>query len=820
MTVVSTVLLASLPLWFCADFDQPSELGGFLFEQNMNAGRAVEGRFGKGYAFESAKPRAEHEFWRISDRERLADFPWKEGSFACWFKGGDPGKVLNPFFSYGGFWSFDWALSGAGFNASAVRGAGASFKPVLRGTNVWRHIVATWGEEQLAVYLDGRLLAERANPPRTDMRNVKRAVLRFGTGGEGRPASGLVLDDIAVFSRSLTAEEAKTLAASDVPLRAPGTANPPLRDEFADAAEPPPEGTFILHSWGGGVGESTVFRKTMGLNCINVRAEDVSAARACAREGFLVNLRIENSGDWRTLSAAGIRSRLSTLLRPYRTLKNWRTALVNSEVYGASRIRTAVSNENWMAFATRKLGFAPELGFGFAPPALDYGKLGATPFSGVLPTDCRSLNTLQWFLKEGDPVYSVNRVSGGVIRELRPDVTVWSEPSPSAIGLDMLADWIYDYGTDFCLYNFRRMDAHARAQGVRFMPTLSGSYHHSWEPRGRHPQAKDKKGAPLAVRFAQSCDETVIKTWMALGAAKADALSYFNAGFWEQGAENARAFAADPSTPVSCLAETDFAERYGRFIREEFQPVAAKLRNAPNARAKLAFAPLPESMQAGTARWAPYHYHRMIGTCLARGPVAFDVLDAGEIRPEVLAQYRYVLVPMIGGVITKAHYEAFCAVAGKTKVVVDAYCNVDIPNAEKLSALKHGGWTGDKAPTPVDVAAQRELGAWLASHADELRREAFAWSDRDGLDAFTFVKDLPDGGKAVLVVNDKREDRSLWPQFCADPRYRPVAAPNRITVHFALRGALRKLECDFKPAEAKLFLVSRGMESVEEAGAR
>ena len=818
MTVVSTFLLASLPLWFCADFDQPSELGGFLFEQNMAAGRIVEGRFGRGYAFESEKPRAEHEFWRISDKERLADFPWKEGSFACWFKGGDSEKTLEAFFSYGGFWSFDWALSGAGFNASAGRGAGVSFKPTLRGTNVWRHIVATWCEERLAVYLDGRLLAEKAKPERTDMRSVKRAVLRFGTGGEGRPASGLVLDDIAVFSRSLTADEAKELAASDGPLRAPGTANPPLRDEFADAAEPPPEGTFVLHSWGGGVGESTAFRKTMGLNCINVNAGDVQSVRACVREGFLVNLRLENSHDWKTRTKAEIRQRAERLLSPYRNLKHWRSTLVNSEVYGAYGVVAAMSNAAWRAFATHRLGHEPEACFGFAPPALDYGKLGVAPFSGVLPTDCRSLNTLQWFMEEGDPVFRVNRLDGDVVHALRPDVTVWSEPSPSAIGLDMLADWIYDYGTDYCLYNFRWMDAHARAQGVRFMPTLSGSYHHSWEPSGKHPQAKDKKGAPLAVRLAQSCDETMIKTWMALGATKADALSYFNAGFWEQGAENARAFAADPSTPVPYLAETDFAERYGRFIREEFQPVAARLRNAPNARAKLAFVPLPESMQAGTARWAPYHYHRMIGTCLARGPVAFDMLDAREICPEVLAQYRYVLVPMIGGVITKAHYEAFCAVAEKTKVVVDAYCNVDIPNAEKLSALKHGGWTGGKAPTPVDEAAQRELGAWLASHADELRREAFAWSDRDGLDAFTFVKDLPDGGKAVLVVNDKREDRSLWPQFCANPRYRAIAAPNRVVLHFNLRGKTREQVLDLKPSEAKVFFVAKGQDCLAKGG--
>lgn len=788
-------------LWFCADFDNPVELDGTLFEQDMREGSVVGGRFGNGYRFASGNKWPANDFWRIDDPERLKGFPFENGTFACWFQTDDPSSA-GALFSLCGFWQYQWVFSIFSGCTTAVRGGGCTVakKPDLM--EGWHHFAATWNESALTLYLDGRRVAEKANPERTDMRTVDRAVLRFGVGGNGRSAFGGVMDEIVVFRRSLSADEVARLADGDKPIRS-GKVELKEWDPFPNVASPPEKDAFIVHSWGGNHSESIAFRKAIGINCVNVRVEDVATARRCAEAGFWVNLRIENSGNWSRYAPEELARRVKTLVRPYKGLTNWCMALVNSEVYHPSSLCAAMSNEQWRANATRALGHAPEAALKFTPPALDYGKLGCAPFTGILPEDCASLNTLEWYLREGNPAYAVNKIDAAAIRAIRPDVTVWSEPTPPACGLGMLADWIYDYRTDYFLLRVRERSARARGAGVRFMPTLSGSYHDSWSPKGVHPSAKGKDEKPLAVNLAQSCDETMIKAWMLLGAARTDAISIFNACAWEDGATNALAFAADPATPIRQVAETDFANRFGRFMHDKFLPAAERLKSLPTTRAKVALIFVDDCLRTGTEAWRPEHYRRFVGTCLVRGPLAFDVITEKEMSPEVLSKYKYVFLPMLGNGISKAHYDALCAVSNTTKVVTDGYCTVAFPNVEKLGITMPYWWSYFKSnPLPEKLAP---LTAWLEAHAEELRREQFAWSDRDGKDAFTFVKEMPDGGKVVMVVNDKREDRSLWPQFCTDSRYRAIAAPNRVVLHVNLPDGEKVDTLDLAPAEAKIL---------------
>ena len=794
-------------LWFCADFDGPAELGGCLFAQDMREGAVVEGRFGKGYRFASANVRTENDFWSVGDPERIKDFPFESGSFACWFKMDNASAKHGAFFSYCGFWQYQWAFSPFSGRTTTARGGGCEMVNAPNLGTDWHHFAATWNAGALTLYIDGRRVAEKVNPARTDMRKVDRAVMRFGTDGDGRPAFGGTMDEIAVFKRALSANEVAALAKADRPMRI-GKKKLPLWNAFPNAAPPPDKDEFVVHSWGGSHAESLVFHKAIGINCVNVRVGDTARARRYADAGFWINLRIENSDSWKTYPASEIARRVKTLLLPYGDLANWRMALVNSEVYGLSSIKGAVSNEQWLAFATRKLGHAPECALKFAPPSLDYKQMGSVPFRGVMPADCASLKTLEWYLREGNPIFKVNMLNAATIHEKRPDVIVWSEPTPPAHGLDMLSDWIYDYGTDYCLLRFRQYDAKACGEKVKFMPSLSGSYHHSWAPKGVHPSAKDKDGKPLSVNLAQSCDETMIKAWMLLGSTKADAMSIFNVGAWEVGMTNAFRFAADATTPVKQIAEIDFAERFGDFMRQKFMPAARRLKGSKPMRAKLAFVCVDDCLRNGTVAWQPYHYRDFVGTCLARGPVAFDVLTGAEMRPEVLSQYKYVILPMLGDGITKANYDALCSVSNTTKVVTDGYCSVPFPNVEKLDIKMPYWWTCWKEPLSE---ALTPLTAWFDAHADELHREQFAWSDRDGKDAFTFVKELPGGGNVVMVVNDKREDRSLWPQFCQDRRYRAIAAPNRVTLHVNLPEGEKVEAFDLGPAEAKILWFNEGL---------
>lgn len=788
-------------LWFCADFDSPAELEGMRFEQDMREGAVVDGRFGRGYRFVSGNVRAENDFWRIDDPERVKGFPFNDGAFVCWFRMDNASAKAGAMFSFCGFWQYQWVFSPFGCRTTDEQGGGCSLatKPELE-TN-WHHCAVTWDDTELALYLDGKRVAEKRHPERVDMRAVKRAVLRFGVGGDGRPAFGGVMDEIAIFKRSLSADEVAKLAGGETPIRG---SKVELKEwePFPNAAPPPERKTFIVHSWGGDYPESISFRKAIGINCVNVRVEDVSTARRCAEAGFWLNLRIENSRAWDKLAPAEIARRVKTLVSPYRNLANWRLALVNSEVYGLSSIKGAISNEQWRAFATRRLGHEPEIAFKFDPPSLDYRQIGVAPFKGVWSEDCAALNTLNWYMCEGNPVYHVNKLDANVVHAAKHDVLVWSEPSPSTDGLDMLSDWIYDYGTDYCLLRLRQYDSKARGEGVGFMPSLSGTYHHSWAPSGSHPSAKNKDGKPLAVNLAQSCDETMIKAWMLLGAIKADAMSIFNAGAWEVGASNALAFAADMSTPVKQVAEPDFAERFGRFMRDKFLPVADRLKGMKPARAKLAFVCVGDCLTTGTEAWRPAHYRDFIGTCLARSPLAFDVLTEKEMRPEILAQYKYVILPMLCDGISKPHYDALCAVSNTTKVITDGYCTAEFPNVEIVDVKMPYWWTCHRRPLVEEL---EPLKKWLDAHTEELRKDQFAWSDRDGRDAFTFVKEIPNGGKAVMVVNDRREESSLWPQFCTNANYRAVAASNHVTLHINLPDGEKVKSLDLAPAEARIL---------------
>ena len=213
-------------LWFFADFDSVPRMGGDAFTARLPDGGDVKGRFGKGYAFVSDEKRCENLFWTVQDPERLKDFPFARGAFACWFR--SPERYLDrgasPGFGYCGFWKFEWVWSGGGFTTAPGRGKGAAIKGFARSTE-WRHFAAVWNAEKLVLYLDRQPVAEKANPELTDMSTVPRRVLRIGTGYDGSPAANLEMDEIAIFRRDLTADEVKGLATAKAGLFA---GHPPI----------------------------------------------------------------------------------------------------------------------------------------------------------------------------------------------------------------------------------------------------------------------------------------------------------------------------------------------------------------------------------------------------------------------------------------------------------------------------------------------------------------------------------------------------------------------------------------------------------------
>ena len=90
-------------LWFFADFDSTPQMDGRAFLDPLPVQPDVDGRYGKGYLFESDEKRCENKYWVVRDRELLKTFPDERGSFACWyrspeeklgFKGGPAGHAI------------------------------------------------------------------------------------------------------------------------------------------------------------------------------------------------------------------------------------------------------------------------------------------------------------------------------------------------------------------------------------------------------------------------------------------------------------------------------------------------------------------------------------------------------------------------------------------------------------------------------------------------------------------------------------------------------------------------------------------------------
>ena len=200
-------------LWFFADFDRPARLDGCAFTDPIRGGAAAEGRFGSGYAFVSDERRCEEMFWVVRDPLLLTGFPSKRGTFACWCR--TPPDRMNagyaPGFGYCGFWKLHWFWRGDAFRVGPGPKDILSFKGWARSAD-WHHCAATWNGNRLTLFLDGKTVGFSDQTAPFDMTAAEKPVFRIGAGYEGSPAANLVMDEIAIFSRDLTADEIARLA--------------------------------------------------------------------------------------------------------------------------------------------------------------------------------------------------------------------------------------------------------------------------------------------------------------------------------------------------------------------------------------------------------------------------------------------------------------------------------------------------------------------------------------------------------------------------------------------------------------------------------
>ena len=532
---------------------------------------------------------------------------------------------------------------------------------------------------------------------------------------------------------------------------------------------------YLFHNWGGMGYVHHAFGDVVGINCYNVGSGNKLEVRKIVEHGAYPNIRYENGGEWfkQDFDWAGIRAKAKKDLAYASGLHAWVSTLLNSEIYGSGVAQRAKDNPKYIAMAKEALGVEPEFTYGTAPSEVNWKKLGKEPPRGVIGHDYSpTLETLNWVMAKGMPLFYSNKETVKAIHEVQPGNTVWSEPLGGGVAasVDMGADWIYQYSTKTTLWELYAQYSGCRASGRPYMPTLGGCY---WPTQnGRHPVLKTKDGKPQTVEVAQGADEVIVKTWMSIGAVPAHHLSFFGLDAWEYGVSNALKFAASPTNSIKQVSEPDVAERYGKAWYADLAPAAELLRDMPNARADVAFLSLPEIEHAAGFWWGHYHYSTSLRGALAEAGVPFDVIGAAETKAETLAKYRYVVLPMARVIYRERADELRKAAELGTVIVQDSYATNHYPNEVWLKDLKYtpGQWGKMKAP----------FCAWYTNQVHDLRARAFAFSKTDGQKSFTFTKEYK-GAKYVVVVNDARDPKpSFLNQFKTNDWYRVVGEAQRI----------------------------------------
>ena len=803
----------------------------------------------------------------VRDAELLKGFPVENGSCAFWVKNapGVPATVRVSSWSVTRPWTSHWGLENDAFHFGDKMPA----LPIRGGVprrEEWTHVACTWREGRVAYFVNGRLEAERVPDEKKRITEVRMlppypgSVLRVGAFGDGSGPTDAILDEFAIFNRTLDDAEIAELASAGTALAASSrkvlaenilfkaffrddrnarlrfrVAAPEAGDYTLDSevggvkGEPRkvalPKGMsylevpldpaqfrpgdypfsftlkdsrgavaltvsdtlrihgrlgddpFIFHSWGGSNYAHPAFMKEVGVNAYNVNHNNSLEIRKALDNGLLANLRYEwqngwfdTDFDWDVLRAKVVKD-----LEFARALPNWRSTLLNSEVYGSGGAKRAEKNPKYLEIVEKAIGVKPDFTYKDAPSAISYEQLGISDgalYGEIDHKVCPTLETLNYVVGPGLPVILGNYEMTKAIHSVK-DVTVWSEPMWGGLAdsVDMGADWEYEYSTRTTLHQLRAHYAPCRRYGKPYMPTLGGGY---WpELKGEHPTRKDKDGKPERFNLGQGADEVAVKTWMSLGAVPAHNLSWFALDCWEYGISNAVKLAASPTNEVKIVAEPDCAPRFAAHWREDLAPAADLLRDLPNVRAPVAYLQLPEIEHAGRFWWGSTHYRNAILKAMAETPVAFDQIGSAELLSGEAAKYRYIMYPMSRIVYTDHAAALRKAADAGVKIILDRYATNHYANCIHEPKMEY------------KVLKHKEMNEMVHSVydgiAEELAREVGAISPAtDAKTSFTFEKSYK-GARYVVVVNDLRDEKpSYLNAYKTNEWYRVVGAPQRI----------------------------------------
>ena len=833
-------------LWFFADFDSTPVMDGEAVAETLPADEFTEGRFGRACAFRS-------HYLKIADPERLKNFPRDEGSFSCFFRS-EEASLTNAAMNvigYCGFWTYNWGWGDGSFRTSGKVPGMVQFRYLKGGSPVrrkleWQHLAATWSRDALTVYLDGRKFAEKKNPQIDDIRGKRGEKFVVGSFGDGRKATNLVLDDVAVFRRVLSPDEIRALAEGRTRPRgaAPDLLATPVdfKTFFRDDDDAALRCRIISTRDG-------TFRMTGEIGGIPVAAGDVRAKRGytplvigfnagaykAGRHPYAFRLsdssgrvRLERRGEivvkprlnprgfgflcwggWDPcttnflrlagftsanvgMSVAAVRNYVDAGICPniryenYRADKGKKTDSAKLEERALGDFAPYEGLFPWVTTLVNSEVYGdPPKGNGIKrPPAeVDFKSLGVEPPAGVVDKAPPQYDVIARYFKRDMPQYRYNAAAYRAIKKIAPGNMVWSEPMFRGA-----ADGVDMMADWFYSYSTVATVSEMRRRYSVQRPT-GKPFMPTISMVYYHPLAKSGP----AKNLAQTCDEVKIKSWLAAGAVRIDSLNAYEADAWQRGL-----------TATNGLCEADAAARFGDFFRTRFAPAGELLRGLEAEQAKVAvLAPSEIDWMAGFW-WGCFHYRSAICGGLVRDGIPFDVLGDDEITAERLKGCRYIVLPM-GKMLMPEHHAALQAAAKSGSVIVqDKYGVFEFPGGVRIPELQYKASLVQARGGPAKMYAP--LGAYMARRRDGLAADRAAHSSCDTTtNGFTFVKEAPGGVRHVVVVNDARRAGGC-PQTSVftNAWYKPMGAPQRITTWFDVPAGGEVREFNPKPGSKRL----------------
>lgn len=552
---------------------------------------------------------------------------------------------------------------------------------------------------------------------------------------------------------------------------------------------------FRILSWGGSNQIDDKYIDMAGMNTVHTTlAASSSELARYARRGrhFCPNLgncgAFFSEGGYNKDAIAG---GVEYALDKFSGYNNWSMTLCNTEVYGIGWIDSAKNIKRWTDYAEKKLGHAPSYGIVNGFGGLLRPKDWVEPKDGILEMD-NALHTFLWATHEGQPPLLVNEVNTETIRRLSPGNIVWSEPLVPH-GVVMTASWEYDYSPYLVLYGVKDSYNAVKKAGKEYMPTLSMSYWpEQWGGYEQKDAAKAKKddvmsilndkmdddgGAnereaaeaakvkkqKIPVQLAQTYDELVIKTYIALGAVRSGALSIFALDAWPEGEKNIKL----PEPPEKCLvADPDCGKKYGEMVRNVFFPMAEMMKDMEPVPQKVAVFVPDSSRFTANMGWTNFHFLQAFKDMIGGSYLDYDVLGDNE-RPEKFKEYKYIFFPAARSV-TRENYDKLCKAADTAKIYIDLHCRQTYPGMQRYD---------DPADSKKRWTLLKEL---CKKIREELKPELDIWADGDKGGVFAFKRTSGETPYFV-VVNDARTKGNLN-KYNSGEWYKPYGLAQNVKI--------------------------------------